>query len=250
MCISPVECRMLLFWTRKVRSRQQKMYLKTQSWCEKKPSKKLASNASVRNCQCLHLPLIMIISYSGYDDAEFDSDYDETDALLPQYNTSKKKEKSFTLTDTGVNSAALAQSQLQAAQRVAPSVSTPAASSPAVSSPAIPLSNLLASLASEKKVASEYFTPDEMAQFRRKKHRVRRVRKSVGNRGDYLRRNRNRSLFSSLKLPTSICVPAGKLRKRLRWQPRGKWKSVARDIWLRGKKRRRRIWRERRRTFH
>ena len=126
----------------------------------------------------------MIISYSGYDDAEFDSDYDETDALLPQYNTSKKKEKSFTLTDTGVNSAALAQSQLQAAQRAPTTTSTPAG----------PLSNLLASLASEKKVAAEYFTPDEMAQFRRKKHRVRRVRKSVGNRGYFSLRSR--SLFT------------------------------------------------------
>lgn len=172
------------------------MYSKTRSWCEKKPLKKLASNASVRNCPCPTFLPIMIISYSGYDDAEFDSDYDETDALLPQYNTAKKKEKSFTLTDTGVNSAALAQSQLQAAQRAPQSVSAPATSSPAVSSPAVPLSNLLASLASEKKVASEYFTPDEMAQFRRKKHRVRRVRKSVGNRAYFHRRNPSRSLFT------------------------------------------------------
>ena len=136
----------------------------------------------------------MIIRYSGYDDAEFDSDYDETDALLPQYNTSKKKEKSFTLTDTGVNSAALAQSQLQAAQRAPTTTSTPAGPSSTVSTPAVPLSNLLASLASEKKVAAEYFTPDEMAQFRRKKHRVRRVRKSVGNRGYFSLRSR--SLFT------------------------------------------------------
>ena len=171
------------------------MFSRIRNWFEKKRLKKRASSVSVRSCPCIRFVACISISYSGYDDAEFDSDYDETDALLPQYNTAKKKEKSFTLTDTGVNSAALAQSQLQAAQRAPAAVSAPSPASPAVSSPAVPLSNLLASLASEKKVASEYFTPDEMAQFRRKKHRVRRTRKSVGNRVDFVHRSRNLSPF-------------------------------------------------------
>lgn len=123
-------------------------------------------------------------SYTGYDDAEFDSDFDGEDQLLPQYNEPKKKQKSFTLTDSGVSEEDLKKSKLAAQQQLqeAPKNTVSAVTAASTSSPAvsqISLGSLLAGLSAEKKVASEYFSNEEMAQFKKKKKRIRRVRKSV-----------------------------------------------------------------------
>lgn len=104
--------------------------------------------------------------------------------LLPQYNEPKKKQKSFTLTDSGVSEEDLKRSKLAAQQQLeeAPMNTVSAITAASSSGPVgtqISLGSLLAGLSEEKKVASEYFSKEEMAQFRKKKKRNRHVRKSV-----------------------------------------------------------------------
>ena len=71
-----------------------------------------------------------------------------------------------------------AQQQLEEAPMNTVSAITAASSSGPVGTQ-ISLGSLLAGLSEEKKVASEYFSKEEMAHFRKKKKRNRHVRKSV-----------------------------------------------------------------------
>lgn len=118
--------------------------------------------------------------YTGLDDNEFDSDFDEEDRLLPQYAEKKKKDVGFVLTDEGVSKEddaklkafAMQRSQTDSNQKIIPISGNPNGEEKMQKS----LDSVLAGL-TEKKIAEEYYTPDEMAQFKRKKRRVRRVRK-------------------------------------------------------------------------
>lgn len=88
------------------------------------------------------------------------------------------------MTDTGVSEEDLKRSKLAAQQQLqeAPKNTVSAVTASTNSIPAgtqISLGSLLAGISEEKKVASEYFSKEEMAQFRKKKKRNRHVRKSV-----------------------------------------------------------------------
>lgn len=123
---------------------------------------------------------MLMCRYTGLDDNEFDSDFDEEDRLLPQYAEKKKKDVGFVLTDEGVSKEdgaklkayAMQRSQTESNQKIVPISGSQNGEEKTQKS----LDSVLASLG-EKKVAEEYYTPDEMAQFKRKKRRVRKTRK-------------------------------------------------------------------------
>lgn len=118
--------------------------------------------------------------YTGLDDNEFDSDFDEEDRLLPQYAEKKKKDVGFILTDEGVSKEDNAKMKLFAAQRsqteTKPKITAISGNANEESKSQKSLDSVLASL-TEKKIATEYYTNEEMAQFKKKKRRVRKVRK-------------------------------------------------------------------------
>lgn len=98
------------------------------------------------------------------------------------YSQKKKKQVFFTLTDKGVSESDLEKSKLMAKERAKTQPVNPLASSSttASSTTAKPtITSLLSNLQSEKKIASEYYTNEEMAQFKKKRKRVRKVRQIV-----------------------------------------------------------------------
>lgn len=71
---------------------------------------------------------------------------------------------------------------MMAKQRVKESAINPLSTALSPTTPATEkksLSTLLSSITSEKKIASEYYTNEEMAQFKKKRKRVRKVRPIV-----------------------------------------------------------------------
>ena len=139
--------------------------------------------------------------YTGFDDGEFDSDFDgEEQSYLPQYDEIKRKQKSFTLTENGVADEDLKKSRMNARQQQQASplntLSSLARAGVGVGSagmndqsPAgsISLGSLLAGLEEEKKAAemTESVGVEENVQFKKKRKRVRKVRKSVSRGRDY-----------------------------------------------------------------
>lgn len=94
----------------------------------------------------------------------------------------KKKESFFTLTESGVSEADLEKSRMMAKERAKNTVVNPlkaAVGSIKTTTEKKSLTTLLSDINTEKKIASEYYTNEEMAQFKKKRKRVRKVRHIV-----------------------------------------------------------------------
>lgn len=94
----------------------------------------------------------------------------------------KKKESFFTLTESGVSEADLEKSRMMAKERAKNTVVNPlkaAVGGTKITTEKKSLTSLLSDINSEKKIASEYYTNEEMAQFKKKRKRVRKVRQIV-----------------------------------------------------------------------
>ena len=143
----------------------------------------------------LHYCISSPFSYTGFDDGEFDSDFDgEEQSYLPQYDEIRRKQKSFTLTENGIADEDLKKSKMNARQqqqasplntlssltRAGVGVGGPGLSGQSSAGP-LSLGSLLAGLEEEKKATemAENVGVEENVQFKKKRKRVRKVRKSV-----------------------------------------------------------------------